>query len=561
MRSTRALTDAGASEIVDVNPRRDGRRWLALGVLAAGLALIVLDGTIVGIALPAIIFDLQLGIAESIWVNALYSMIFAGLLLGAGWLSDRIGRRPQFLIGVAVFVAGSALAGVAGDATGLIAARAVQGVGGALIMPTTVSTINVLFRGRERAAAFGIWGAVLSGTAAIGPLLGGALTQYADWRWIFFVNLPVGLVIVALAARWLPTDASSHETSVDVAGLLLSASGLGLLVFGLIEGSDLGWWTPQDAFALGPLTWPLAAPVSVVPLALLLGVALTIGFVWLEASRLRQGRGVLLDLRLFAIPTFAWGNVAAAMVSVGEFALVFAMPLFLINVSNLDVMSAGWVLAAMAFGAFVSGASARRLSASMGPANVVVLGLVLEVLGVAWTALTASVGVPGWVEALSLAVYGLGLGLAAAQLTSTVMVGVPEAMSGVASATQGTIRQVGAALGSALAGTTLAVGLGVRLPIRLAEVAGLPDSVRDSVLQPTIDTVGGLIPMIRSGLGETTLGPWRRPVGEALARGFADATAAALWAAVAFLALGLAAALVVRVHGDRAHRLESAQHD
>ena len=400
-------------------------RWKALAVLASGLAMIVLDGTIVGIALPAINADLGLNITESVWVNSLYSMIFAALLLTSGWVSDRIGRRRQFVIGVAVFVLGSVAAGLAPAAGPLIAARALQGVGGALIMPTTVSTINVMFRGRERAAAFGVWGAVMAGTAAIGPLLGGALTQYADWRWVFFVNVPIGLVVAALALAWIPENRGAATRGFDFGGFLLSASALGLLVFGLIEGTDLGWWTPKRDFSIGWLTWSDTAPVSPVPVALGLGALLLIAFLAVQVGRIRGGRTVILDLRLFLIPTFAWGNLAATMVSVGEFALVFVMPFFLINVTGLDVMGAGWVLAAMAVGAFVSGALARRLSAAFGPANVVVIGLALEVAGVAATALSLSITTPGWLIASTMAVYGLGLGLAAAQLTSTVMVNVP----------------------------------------------------------------------------------------------------------------------------------------
>lgn len=534
-------------------------RWKALAVLASGLAMIVLDGTIVGIALPAIIADLGLGITDSVWVNSLYSMIFAALLLTAGWTADRLGRRLQFLVGVGVFVLGSVLAGVAGGASALIAARAVQGVGGALIMPTTVSTINVLFRGRERAAAFGVWGAVMSGTAAIGPLLGGALTEYADWRWVFFVNVPVGLAVALAGARWIPENRGRRGRGFDPAGLVLSAGALGLLVFGLIEGTDLGWWTPRRDFAVAGLTWPASAAVSPVPVALGLGALLLVGFAAVQAWRLRSGRTVILDLRMFEIPTFAWGNVAAAMVAVGEFALVFVMPLFLINVAGLSVMGAGWVLAAMALGAFVSGAAARTLATAMGPANVVVLGLALEVAGVVATALVLSPSTPAWLVALTMAGYGLGLGLASAQLTSTIMVGVPQVLSGAASATQSTVRQVGSALGSALAGTMLAVGLAVRLPARLAEIPGLPAGVPDQVVQGTIDSVGGLIGALRSGVGFSTLGQWRQPVADALARGFADATTWALWLAAGFLVLGLAASLLVRRHGAAAHAADQAR--
>lgn len=535
-------------------------RWKALAVLACGLAMIVLDGTIVGIALPAIIADLGLHITDAVWVNSLYNMIFAALLLSAGWLADRIGRRLQFLIGVAIFVAGSVLAGFSGTGALLIASRAVQGVGGALIMPTTVSTINVLFRGRERAHAFGIWGATMAATAAIGPLLGGALTEFADWRWVFFVNVPIGLALLVFGRLWVPENRGETGVGFDLAGLLLSAGALGLLVFGLIEGTDLGWWRPKADFNAGPLHWPATAPVSPVPVALGVGAALLMGFGLVQLWRMRSGRGVILDLSLFAIPTFAWGNLAAAMVAVGEFALVFVMPLFLIDVTGLDVMGAGWVLAAMAVGAFFSGAAARHVAARFGPATVVVIGLALEVLGVGASALVVRLGTPPALIALPMVVYGLGLGLASAQLTSTVMVGVPPAMSGAASAAQSTVRQLGSALGSALAGTMLAVGLTNRLPARLAEIPGLPADIPAQVIDGTVESVGELIPAIRSGVGFNTLGTWRQPVGDALARAFADATSWALWLAFGFLVLGLLASLLVARYGKAAHAADGAEH-
>src|SRR5699024_5595516 len=170
----------------DTPTRRD---WLALATLATGLGVIVLDGTIVGIALPRIITDLDLTLTDAQWVNSLYAVVLAALLLATGKLADRWGRRKLFIGGLAVFTVGSVLAAVAQDAGGLISARAVQALGASGILPATLSTVNATFRGKYRAAAFGVWGAVISGAAAIGPLAGGALTEYATWRWIFLVNV------------------------------------------------------------------------------------------------------------------------------------------------------------------------------------------------------------------------------------------------------------------------------------------------------------------------------------------------------------------------------------
>ncbi|WP_040161146.1 MFS transporter [Nigerium massiliense] len=521
-------------------------RWRALGALAAGLAMIVLDGTIVGVALPTIIRDLRLGLNQAQWVNALYSMIFAALLLASGRISDRIGRRRQFIAGVAVFALGSLLAGLASGAGLLIAARAVQGVGGAMVLPTTISTVNATFRGRDRAAAFGVWGAVMSGSAAIGPLLGGVLTTWASWPWIFFVNVPVAVLVIAAALAWVPESRGRDDRAgYDVLGLLLSAAGMGLIVFGLIEGSQLGWWTPREDLVAGPFVWTATAPVSAAPVALILGAVLFALFLGWEARTARRGRAVILDLALFSVPTFSWGVVAAAMVAVGEFGLVFVMPLYLVFVTGLDPMGAGLVLAAMAIGAFLSGAAARHVAARFGAPRTVVLGLALEVVGTAFTALVLGPGTSPTLVAATMAVYGFGLGLASAQLTSTVMVGVPVEQSGSASATQSTVRQVGSALGTALAGTALAVGLAARVPARVAAVSGLDPEAAREVVGGTIGSAGGLIPALRAQGAAGPFGVRTPEVVDALARGFSDAASGSLWVATAFLALGLLASFRV----------------
>lgn len=358
-------------------------------VLAVGLALIVMDGTIVAVSLPTIIDDLHLDLTDAQWVNSLYSVVLAALLLTSGSLGDRIGRRRMFILGIVLFVAGSLWAATAGDAAALNSARVLQGVGGACILPSTLSTVNDMFRGKDRAAAFGVWGAVISGAAALGPLLGGWLTSTFTWEWIFLVNVPIGALLVVAALIAVPeTTSPVKRRGYDVDGLLLSATGFGALVFAVIEGNTLGWWKPLSDLNVFGLTWSQEMPISIVPVLLAISLAVLVTFGFWERHRARVRRSALLDLNLFFTPTFSWGNVAAMMIAVGEFGLIFVLPLYLINAVGLSTMGAGYVLAAMAVGAFVSGALARHLAARLGAAGTVLVGVALEVIGVLVLAFT-----------------------------------------------------------------------------------------------------------------------------------------------------------------------------
>lgn len=526
------------------------REWLGLAVLSIGLGLIVLDGTIVGVALPVIISDLHLDLVEAQWVNSLYAVLLAALLLSTGNLADRWGRKRMFLVGLLVFVGGSALAAAATSADLLIGARAVQSVGAAFIMPSTLSTVNAVFRGKYRAAAFGVWGAVISGAAAIGPLAGGALTQWVSWHWIFLVNIPLGALVFIAALLTVPeTKGEKKLPGVDVDGALLSAIGFGALVFAVIEGPDLGWWTPQTDLDLFGWVWPKSAPISAVPVAFAIAaVALVLFVVW-ERHREKVRRAALLNLNLFALRTFSWGNITAGAVAVGEFALLFVLPLYLVNVLGLDVMGAGLVLAAMAVGAFLSGAAARHLAAKFGSPGTVLIGLGLEVAGVLVLTGLVRGDTPGWLIAVPLAFYGLGLGLASAQLTGTVLHDVPVEISGQGSATQSTVRQIGSAIGTAFSGAVLSVALAVTLPKALtaAEVTG---AAADQIADATRQSAGTTIMQLRAEGASSALGDHTATAVQALADGFAEATRWSLLIAAGFLVLGFVGALRLR-HATR----------
>ncbi|PFG19182.1 DHA2 family efflux MFS transporter permease subunit [Serinibacter salmoneus] len=529
----------------------------ALAVLATGLGMIILDGTIVAVALPDIIEDLKLDLSDAQWVNASYSVIFAALLLTFGRLGDRLGRREVFVGGIALFAVGSLLASMATGPVSLIGARLIQGVGGAAALPSALSTVTATFTGKSRVPAFAVWGVVASGSAAIGPLLGGWLTTAFTWPWIFLVNLPISVFVILGAILWVPNSKQTAlAPGLDIPGLLLSALGFGAIVFALVEGQTYGWWTPHGAHNVLGVQVPADAPISATPVLLALGALLVAGFILWERHRARAQRSALLDLTLFRIPTFRWGNTTATTVAIGEFGIVFVMPLFLVNVLGLDTLKAGLVIAAMAFGAFWSGAMARHLAAAIGAPGTVVVGLALEVIGTAATALVITATSSPWLLAGMLAIYGFGLGLASAQLTGTTLLEVPAAEAGQGSAAQSTVRQLGSALGTAIVGSALAVALASAVPSSLAGTS-ISSSEADQLATATSESAGGVIEQLREQGTSSQLGSHTTEAVTALSDAFATATSLALWIATAFLFIGLISSILLVRHSPK-HVKESA---
>jgi len=397
-------------------------RWWGLVVISLGVSLIIVDTTIVNVAIPSIINDLGITGTQAQWVQEIYTLIFGALLLVSGGFADQYGRRRVFALGAVVFGAASVLAAMATSGSLLILARAVQGIGGAMMLPTSLSLLNANFRGRDRGIAFGIWGATIGGTAALGPLLGGWLTTDFSWRWAFGINIPLCLVVIIGLYALVPESKNLQgPRGVDWLGAVLSALGIGGIVFGLIEGRNYGWLTSAETFTVVGWTWPwMLSPVAA---AFLLGLAALVIFVLVEAKRNRAGRVAMLDLNLFSIPSFRNGNVAAAIVSLGEFGILFALPLWFQNVLGYTAFQTGLVLVALASGSFLASGLGAAIGARRSPVFIVRVGIALEIVGVAGLGLLLRPD-STWVIAVPLLfVYGVGVGVgfATAQLTGVVL--------------------------------------------------------------------------------------------------------------------------------------------
>ena len=412
----------------------ENRKWWTLAALSFALFMIMLDNTVVNVALPSIERDLKIGISELEWVVTAYALSFAVFLLSGGKLADRFGRRRVFLIGLTVFTLSSLACGLAGSAGMLIGARVVQGVGAALMMPATLSIISAVFAPRERGTAIGIWAGVSAMALAIGPLIGGVLAEKANWNWIFFINVPVGALGIVAALVLVP---ESRDTSavqrLDLPGLITSGIAVFALTYALIEANTYGWTSARilSLFAL---------------FAVSLGA-----FVLLE---LRQ-RAPMLDLSLFRNGTFAGANTVALMVSLAMFGVFFFISLFMQNILGYSAIKAGATFLPMTILIILVAPVAGTLSDRLGSRWLMAGGMVL-VAGslVDFAQLNTSSGF--WDILPGLLIGGVGMALTMSPMTSAALSAVAVDKAGVASGVLNTFRQVGGSLGVAIGGAILA---------------------------------------------------------------------------------------------------------
>jgi EmrB/QacA subfamily drug resistance transporter len=506
------------------------------------ISLVIIDGTIVNTIFPSIINDLGLTSTEVQWVQESYVLVFASLLLVWGSLADRFGRKRLLNIGIIVFILASVWAGVADTPNALILARVIQGIGGAMVLPTTLSLLNATFQGRERGIAFSVWGATIGGMVAVGPVLGGWLATDFSWRWAFGINLPLGVLILAGLAYYVSeSKAPQRAGGVDFIGAAISVVMFSTLVFGLIEGRIYGWWeiNPNKQFMLGDFAWPTTG-ISVIPVSLLIFVISAVVFVLWERRREAQKKNVLLDLGLFKINSFRNGSIAALIISMGEFGILFAIPLWLQNVVGLSPISSGLVILWLAAGAFLASGIGGALSGKLPPARAVQIGVGLELIGVLGVALFSSTEA-GWIIlAPLLFIYGVGIGLATAQLTGVIMVDVPMTSTGQASGSQSTVRQVGSALGVAVLGTLLFTGTQSSLEQRLSDL-DVPSAQSVVLVDAVVDSAGSVIPELSDGLvAQQVPQALAEDIKTAAGEAFTDGAKLAAWSAAGFLLLGFA---------------------
>jgi EmrB/QacA subfamily drug resistance transporter len=462
------------------------RPWLVLSILCLGFFMILLDTTIVNIALPQLTSGLGASLDQVLWIVNAYTLVYAGLLITGGRVGDLFGSKRLFVIGLAIFTAASAVCGFAQTPGQLIAARALQGVGGALLTPQTLAILTVTFPANKRGAAYGVWGAVAALATIVGPTFGGWLVSSFGWRWIFFVNLPIGIVTLVLGARLLPDLRFNRRHRLDWRGTLLISLALFLICFGLIEGPSHKWGT----------VW---GPVSI-PAALTLGALALTAFVWQQrASRESEP---LVPAGIYD-RNFTVMSVVIAAISFGMLGLFLPLVIFLQTVVGLDALHAGLILAPMSVASIATAPFAGRMADRYGGKDVLIGGLVLWAGGIWLVLQQARLYYDETQLIIGLVVAGLGLGMTFAPLQSIAMRGVRPQVASAAAGLMNSARQMGAVLGSAVTGALLQVHLAANLGSAAHEnVEQLPESFRKYVLEG-FEKAAATIKGIEVGAGQT----------------------------------------------------------
>ena len=449
--------DSRAQDRLDDRIHR--RRWATLAILCVSLLVIVIDNTIVNVALPTLVRDLGTSISDLQWVVDAYTLVFAGLLLTAGSLGDRFGRKGALTVGLVIFGGASAAAAFSGSVGSLIGARAVMGIGAALIMPATLSILtNVFTDARERALAIGLWSGVAGIAVALGPVTGGFLLEHFWWGSVFIVNVPIVIAAIVAGHFLVPTSRNPKRPKLDLVGAGLSIVGLGALVAAIIEAPSNGWTDPLILAGFA---------VAVVSLAT---------FVWWE----RHTDEPMLDVRFFANPRFTAASVNVTLVFFALFGFIFLATQYLQFVLGYSAFEAGLRTLPFAFALMIMAPLSSKAVQWFGTKRVVVTGMLLFASGLV-VASTSKVDSGYEIVMVAMVLMGAGMGLSVAPATESIMGALPLHQAGVGSAVNDTSREVGGALGVAIVGSMLSSLYSSNLNGKLP--ANVPGQVRDAADQ------------------------------------------------------------------------------
>lgn len=490
-----------------IDPTVHHRRWVILGVLCLSLVLVVLGNTTLNVALPTLVRDLDATNSELQWIVDAYGLVFGGLLLTAGAIGDRFGRKGALQIGLVIFGLASVMGTVADQPAHLIAARAVMGVGAAFVMPATLSILTNVFPANERGKAIGIWAAFAGVGGATGPVVGGWLLEHFWWGSLFLMNVLVVVGALAVGAVLLPTSRDPHQTRLDPTGAVLSIVALGGLLYGIIEGPVRGWTDPGTLVAFG--------------VALVVGVV----FVWWEL----RVENPMLPMRLFRERSFSVGSSSVTLAFFAMFGLMFLLTQYLQFVLGYTPLEAGVRTLPTAAGLMIAAPNSDRLARSFGANRVVGGGLVVVALGLVALSFFGT-STPYWELGLLLFFLGLGMGASQAPATGSIMAAMPLSKAGVGSAVNDTSREVGGAIGVAVLGSALSAAYTSNFDATVP--AGAPPEAVDVARESVGSALG-----VAARVGDAAA-----PLADAARHSFTDAMGVSFLIAAAVVAFGAAVA-------------------
>ena len=440
-----------------------GNPWVVLIVMSLGFFMTLLDLTIVNIAIPNMITKLHASLDGVLWVINAYALVLAVLLITAGRLGDLRGQRTMFMVGVVTFTLASAACGFSPTVGWLIAFRGAQGVGAALLLPQTLAILTTVFPPERRGAAFGIWGAVAGVATIAGPTLGGLLVSAFDWRYIFFINVPIGLIVIVMSIFLIPDVRVGGRHRLDITGVLLATASLLAICYGLVEGQKYHWSTITSFISI--------------PLVIAVGVVLLAVFLLIQART--QDREPLVPFKLFKDRNFSLMNWVSLAISIGMMGIFLPFTIYLQSALGFSALKAGLTMAPASVVSMFVAPAAGRLTDRIGGKWILFTGLLCFAGGMGLTAEIATTS-SNWPEFIpSLAIAGFGMGCTFAPMTTTAMRSIEPHVAGAASGMINTVRQVGAVIGTAAVGALLQNRLASFLPAEAARRASaLPPQAR-----------------------------------------------------------------------------------
>ena len=440
-----------------------GNPWAVLVVLSLGFFMTLLDLTIVNIAIPNMLDKLHASLDDVLWVLNAYALVLAVLVITCGRLGDLLGQRAMFVAGIAVFTLASAACGFAPNPDTLIAFRAVQGLGAAMLMPQTLAMITVIFPADRRGAAFGIWGAVAGAATIAGPTLGGLLVTAFDWRWIFFVNLPIGVCVFIASFLIIPGIKTGQRPKLDIPGVIWASAALTAICYGLVEGQQYSW---------GKITGFIS-----IPLIFAVGVVLLVVFL-VDQGRRQHGQP-LIPYTLFRSRNFSVMNWVACTLSIGMLGIFLPFTIYLQSALGFSALKAGLTLMPSSLVMIFFAPFLGKLTDKVGGKYILMAGLTLFAVGMGTLVLVAGTN-SRWYDFLpSLLIAGVGMGGTFAPLTTTAMRDISPQLAGAASGVMNTTRQVGSVIGSAAVGALLESRMVVTLTAQATKQAAvLPAQAR-----------------------------------------------------------------------------------